>query len=91
MTYKVLFSKNARKQLKKLDPAVARTLFRWIDRNLDGCEDPRIHGKGLTANRSSEWRYRVGKYRITAKIVDDKLIINVIKVGLRNNVYTDRK
>ena len=44
----------------------------WIRKNLEGCENPRLHGKGLTANRSGEWRYRVGDYRLLAKIDDNK-------------------
>jgi mRNA interferase RelE/StbE len=62
-------------------------IMAWIRKNLDGCTDPRIHGKGLTANRSGEWRYRVGDYRLLAKIQDDKLIILVLTVGHRRDVY----
>ena len=43
--------------------------------------DPRIHGKAPTADRSGEWRYRVGDYRILAKIFDKKITILVLNVG----------
>ncbi|XRJ98380.1 type II toxin-antitoxin system RelE family toxin (plasmid) [Latilactobacillus sakei] len=91
MSYRVSFTKKARKQLKKLDPTVAKAIFHWIDKNLENCDNPRTHGKGLTSNRSSEWRYRFGKYRIIAQIIDDELIINVIKIGLRNSVYDEKR
>ena len=52
-----------------------------------GCDDPRRHGKGLTANRSGEWRYRIGDYRLLAEIQDGRLIILMLTVGHRSDVY----
>ena len=66
--YKVVFSKDALKQLKKLDKSVAALIVGWIRKNLENCSDPRRHGKGLTANRSGQWRYRVGDYRLICEI-----------------------
>ncbi|MBQ9887249.1 MAG: type II toxin-antitoxin system RelE/ParE family toxin [Lachnospiraceae bacterium] len=59
----------------------------WIEKNLVGTSDPRAHGKGLTSNRSGQWRYRVGDYRILADIQDDTLIILVIDIGHRSKIY----
>lgn len=87
MSYHVLFSKNAFKDLKKLDKNIQKIILNWINKNLEGCADPRAHGKGLVADHSNEWRYRVGKYRILCTIKKNELIIPVIKVGLRKNVY----
>ena len=64
MIYHVEFSKEALKTLKKLDKYTSLLIISWIRKNLEGCSDPRIHGKGLTANRSGEWRYRIGDYRL---------------------------
>ncbi len=50
--YKVIFSERAKKQLKKLDKHICALIIGWIDKNLEGCTDPRIIGKGLSANRS---------------------------------------
>ncbi|GAA0217375.1 type II toxin-antitoxin system RelE family toxin [Corynebacterium riegelii] len=63
-TYRVELTARAPKQLKKMDRFDAKILATWIKNNLDGCADPRAFGKGLTANRAGEWRYRVGSYRI---------------------------
>ena len=87
MKYKVEYTERAVKSLRKLDPSVRSFLKAWIDKNLIDCEDPRIHGKGLTANRTGQWRYRVGDYRILADIQDEILTILVIEVGHRRNVY----
>ncbi|MBF0999409.1 MAG: type II toxin-antitoxin system RelE/ParE family toxin, partial [Lachnospiraceae bacterium] len=54
---------------------------------LMNCEDPRIHGKRLTPNRSGQWRYRVGNYRILAEIQDNQLVLVLIDVGHRSKIY----
>ena len=58
-----------------------------LRKNLENCENPRSHGKGLTANRSGEWRYRVGDYRILAQIDDNKIIILLLNIGHRRDIY----
>ena len=85
--YVLEYTKEALKDLKKLDNSVARIIFAWLKKNIDGCTDPRAHGKGLTANRSGQWRYRVGNYRIICKIEDEKVIVLVLTIGHRSNVY----
>lgn len=87
MTYHVSYTKTALKQLKKMDRFDARLIVDWIGKHLEGCTDPRATGKGLTANRSGEWRYRVGDYRILCLIRDNELVIEVFNVGHRSEVY----
>lgn len=87
MAYRVEYTSAALKQLKKMDRFDARLIVSWIDKNLEGCEDPRVYGKGLTANHAGEWRYRVGSYRILCVIQDDRLVIEVFSVGHRSTVY----
>lgn len=88
MTYHVELTEQARKSLKKMDKSTAKLLTAWIRKNLEGCTNPRQHGKGLTANRSGQWRYRVGDYRIIAEIQDDKIIILILTIGHRSEVYS---
>ena len=85
--YTVLITETARKQLKKLDKYTANTITSWLKKNLDGCENPRAKGKGLTANRSGQWRYRIGDYRIIAEIDDNKITILILEVGHRSKIY----
>lgn len=85
--YTLRYSDRAIKQLTKLDVGVQRLILTWIASNLENCENPRIKGKGLTANRSGEWRYRVGDYRIICDIQDDELIILALSIGHRKNIY----
>ena len=49
--YKVVFSERAKRELKKLDKHISTLIIGWIDKNLQDCTNPRIFGKGLTANR----------------------------------------
>jgi mRNA interferase RelE/StbE len=85
--YTLRYSDRAIKQLTKLDVGVQRLILTWIASNLENCENPRIKGKSLTANRSGEWRYRVGDYRIICDIRDDELIILALSIGHRKNIY----
>nr|WP_231974236.1 type II toxin-antitoxin system RelE/ParE family toxin [Tessaracoccus timonensis] len=85
--YRVELTSRARKQLNKMVRFDARILAIWIKNNLDGCLDPRAFGKGLTANRSGEWRYRVGSYRILALIHDDVVTIEGFPISGRNKIY----
>ena len=56
MRYSVETTERFDKEFKKLDRYTQRMIKAWIDKNLVGCENPRQHGKGLTANRSGQWR-----------------------------------
>lgn len=87
MIYQLLTTDRFDKTFKKLDKQTQRIIKAWIDKNLDGCENPRLHGKGLTANRSGQWRYRVGDYRILAEIRDNEIILVLIDVGHRSTIY----
>ena len=87
MTYHVEFSKAALKELKKMDRYNASMILGWIRKNLEGCENPRQQGKGLTANLSGQWRYRVGDYRLLAEIQDDKIVILILHIGHRSDIY----
>lgn len=75
------------KAFKKLDRYTQRMLKTLIDKNIIGCENPRQHGKALTANQSGQWRYRIGDYRIICIIEDDKHVITALTVGQRREVY----
>ena len=87
MNYRVEFTSGAKKNLKKLDRTTAGIITGWIRKNLEGCDNPRQHGKALTANRKGQWRYRVGDYRLIAEIQDERIVILVLQIGHRREVY----
>lgn len=90
MKYTVEYTKRAIKQLKKLDKQASALLLGWIEKNLVDCDNPRQFGKGLTANRKGEWRYRIGDYRLVADIQDDKIVILILNIGHRRDIYKDK-
>lgn len=85
--YHVEYSKKAQKQIRKLDRHIQRLLFSWIDKYLDGTDNPRLHGKGLTGDRATEWRYRIGDYRLICHIQDEKLLVLALEFGHRREIY----
>ncbi len=87
MQYRVELTDRVIKQLKKLDKHTSALIIGWIEKNLDGCENPRMHGKGLTANRTGQWRYRIGNYRLICEIKDEEVLILVLEVGHRREIY----
>ena len=87
MSYQVRFAEKALKQLKKLDKPVQKLILNWLQKNLEGVDEPRLKGKALVSNYSGEWRYRVGDYRLIADIQDEIVTILIIAVGHRKDIY----
>ena len=87
MSYRVEVTPRFEREFKKLDRYTQKMLKAWIDKNLIGCSDPRVHGKGLIANRSGQWRYRIGDYRLICLIEDNELVILALSVGHRREIY----
>ncbi len=87
MQYKIIFSERAKKQLKKLDRHISALIIGWLEKNIQNCDNPRIHGKGLVENKSGQWRYKVGDYRIICEIKDNEVVVLVLEVGHRKEIY----
>lgn len=87
MIYQIYTTARFDKEFKKLDPYTKRMIKSWIEKNLAACENPRAHGKSLTANFNGQWRYRIGDYRLLCLIEDDKLIITALNIGHRYDIY----
>lgn len=87
MIFTVRFSEKAYKQLSRLDKPVQKLILNWLTKNLEGTTNPRLKGKALVSNHSGEWRYRIGDYRLIANIQDDTVIILIIAIGHRKDIY----
>lgn len=88
MKYSVETTSRFDKEFKKLDRYTQLMIKSWITKNLIDCENPRIHGKALVANRKGQWRYRIGDYRLICLIEDDRLIITALNISHRRDVYS---
>ncbi len=89
MSYRVETTARFDKEFKKLDRYTMKIIKGWIEKHLEGCDNPRVHGKGLSANRAGQWRYRIGDYRLICHIEDDRLVILALSVGHRRDVYDE--
>lgn len=87
MIYELKYEAKAVRQIKKLDPATRKLIRSWIEKNLLNTSDPRQHGKALTGTLGQYWRYRVGDYRILAEINDTEIVIIIIEIGHRREIY----
>ncbi|MDR2108239.1 MAG: type II toxin-antitoxin system RelE/ParE family toxin [Coriobacteriales bacterium] len=85
--FRVIVSDSAIRNLDKMDGSVRRLVVAYLEKRLEGIADPRSLGKWLVGERAGQWRYRVGDYRILAKIRDAEIVIYVFKIGHRRDVY----
>lgn len=90
MTWKVEFDNRARKELRKLDPQTQDRILKWLRETLANSEDPRRTGKSLKGRIKGLWRYRVGDYRIISQIQDENVLILVVRIGHRRDIYEDK-
>jgi mRNA interferase RelE/StbE len=74
------------KWLRKADPQTAQRI-RDALRAITTLESPRDRGKALTGTLSGLWRYRIGDYRVVCDLQDARLIVLVIDVDHRSNIY----
>ncbi len=84
MTYRVTLAPSAARALRKFDPPVRRRVQAAIDLL---AETPRPPAATQLVGGSGEWRVRTGDYRVVYEIHDDVLLILVLAVGHRREVY----
>lgn len=88
MAWKIEFSETAKKQLRRLDVPVARRIALYLSERVARSADPRRLGKALTGPQlGAYWRYRVGDYRLICELQDGRLVVLVLTVGHRSDVY----
>ena len=89
MTWAVEWDDRARKELRKLDKQLQKDILQYLRKRIAVDDDPRRFGKPLSYDKHGLWRYRVQNARIVCRIEDDFLIVLVVKVGYRKEVYND--
>jgi mRNA interferase RelE/StbE len=73
--------------LRRLDQGVQRRILKYLKERLATTQNPRRFGKPLTGDLKSLWRYRVGDFRLVCDVREDRLVVLVLRVGHRRNVY----
>ena len=87
MSWVYRFDARALKELLKLGKQAQSEIINYLDERVAGNGDPRRFGKGLRADLAGLWRYRVGDYQILCQIRDGELLILVVAVGHRRDIY----
>ncbi|HUX29720.1 MAG TPA: type II toxin-antitoxin system RelE/ParE family toxin [Thiobacillus sp.] len=88
MVWRIEIAETAEKQLAKLDKPVAQRLRSFLVERLAPLDDPRSIGQALRGSELGEfWKYRIGDWRLVCQIKDAKILITVIRLGNRREVY----
>lgn len=87
MAWTVEYAASVRKSVKKLDPQTRLRVRSFLDEKIAVLDNPRRIGKPLTGPLGGLWCYRLGDYRIVCEIRDKKLVILVVTIDHRREVY----
>ena len=85
----VEFDDRARRELRKLDPGIQQTILKYLRQRIAGPMDPRRFGKPLRRALAGLWRYRVEDYRLICRIEDDRVVVLILQVGHRRDIYDE--
>ena len=87
MIWNVEWNDSARKELRRLDKQLQQQILHYLRERIATNEDPRRFGKPLSYDKHGLWRYRVQDARIVCKLFEDELLVLVVRVGHRKNIY----
>jgi mRNA interferase RelE/StbE len=85
--WRIEITRTAEKQITKLNHTAQKSIQSFLRERLMPAENPRRWGKPLHGEKQGLWRYRVGDYRLICDIQDDRVIVLVLEVGHRKDVY----
>lgn len=87
MAWAIEFHPDARKELKKLGRSESARIIRTLEERIAPLEDPRALGAPLKGEHEGYWRWRIGDYRVIARIEEERVVILVIRIAHRREVY----
>lgn len=88
MAWRINFDPGAQRELDKLDKAIRNRILKFLHRRVGKLDDPRKIGQKLQGTLSDFWRYRVGNYRIICSFENDRLVVLVLRIGHRREIYS---
>ncbi|MFZ0293075.1 MAG: type II toxin-antitoxin system RelE/ParE family toxin [Candidatus Sulfotelmatobacter sp.] len=88
MAWSVEVSPPATEQLDKLDPPVARRILDFLYKRVEKLDDPRLVGERLRGPLGAYWKYRVGDYRLICSLEHARLVVLVLRIGHRREIYS---
>ena len=81
------FHPDAAKELKALDRKTAARILRTLEERIAALDDPRKIGAPLKGEHKGYWRWRIGDYRLIARIVDERIMVLIVRVAHRREAY----
>ncbi|MFC6487850.1 type II toxin-antitoxin system RelE family toxin [Nitratireductor sp. GCM10026969] len=88
MNWTIEYNTSVRKSIRKLDSQTRSRIRHFLSERIASLDDPRQLGAALSGSRLGNfWRYRVGDYRIICDIQDHKLVVLVLEIGHRREIY----
>ncbi len=88
MAWRIELHVDAQRDIDKLDGSVARRILRFLHQRISPLDNPRSIGEALTGSTlGNYWRYRVGDYRLICEIQDKKVVVVVLRIGHRREIY----
>lgn len=87
LRWRVEFDRDAAKEFRKLGDPARRAILRYLRERIATAEDPRRFGKALAGEFAGLWRYRVADHRLIVSFEEDRLVVLVLRVGHRREVY----
>ena len=87
MGWRIEFHPDAAKELRRLDRPTAARIVRTLETRVATLDDPRMLGAALKGEHAGYWRWRIGDYRVVARVVDERITILIVRVGHRREVY----
>jgi mRNA interferase RelE/StbE len=87
LAWTIEFLPQAAKELRKLDRQVAARIITTLEERIAPLDDPRSLGSALVGEHAGFWRWRIGDYRVVARIEDERVLILVVRVAHRREVY----
>ena len=88
MRWTYSFDERALKELKKLGKQAQREILKFLDERIATTKNPARFGKALRGDLAGLWRYRVGDYRLICSLKNGQMLVLVLKVGHRRDVYS---
>jgi len=88
MGWNIEFEPDARRELEKLDKAISDRILKFLRERIARLDDPRTIGERLQGPLRQFWKYRVGDYRLICSLKDERLVVIVVRVGHRRQIYS---
>ena len=88
MTWTIKYEQQVAKNLKKIDPENRKRIKKFIEERLINSINRKERGESLKGNLNEYWRWRLGDYRIIGEINENEILIVILKIGHRRNIYS---